>query len=315
MRAALIVTMGALGACGTIDEVESPAPTVAPDIDIRTIPEVAPRHEPLSRYGNPDTYEVFGQRYQVMTDARDYVERGIASWYGPDFHGKRASNGDIYDMYQMTAAHKTLPLPCYVEVRNLQNGRQAVVRVNDRGPFKDNRIIDLSYAAARKLGIWERGTGLVEVRVINAGHPVIPPGRVLVRAEPTRVVTPVAPQPESTPATARLENAAPPEIARNIPPPDEEMLAIAANRSADAPLATVPAYFLQVGAFSERANAEGLRQRLAARLPNVRVDPAETGGAAVYRVQIGPFTTVEASDSAVRTLREFGLSHHRIVLN
>jgi rare lipoprotein A len=307
---ALIVVVGALGACGTIGESGSPAPE-APNIDVRTIPEAVPHPELLSRYGNPESYEVFGQRYQVITDAHDYVERGIASWYGPDFHGKRASNGDVYDMYLMTAAHKTLPLPCYVEVRNLQNGRRAVVRVNDRGPFKDNRIIDLSYAAARNLGIWEQGTGLVEIRVINAGHPIIPKGRALVHAEPPRPTGPVV----LDPASHTRENVAPPEIERNIPPPDAEMIAIVANRTMESPSVTVPAYFLQVGAFVERANAEVLKQKLAMRLPNVRVDPAEAGGTAVYRVQIGPFNTVEASDDAVRTLRELGLSHHRIVLN
>jgi rare lipoprotein A len=129
-------------------------------------PDAVPRPEPRSRYGNPPFYEVFGQRYYVLDTAEGYVERGLASWYGRKFHGKRTSSGEPYDMYAMTAAHKTLPLPTYVRVTNLENGRSVIVKVNDRGPFHANRIIDLSYAAATRLGIAERGTGMVEVRAI-----------------------------------------------------------------------------------------------------------------------------------------------------
>jgi len=119
-----------------------------------------------------------------MKDARGYVERGIASWYGTKFHGRRTSSGEIYDMYGMTAAHKTLPLPTYVRVTNLKNGRSVVVKVNDRGPFHDNRLIDLSYTAAKKLGIVATGTGLVEVRAITPGEPEQPPVRMASRHSP-----------------------------------------------------------------------------------------------------------------------------------
>lgn len=132
-------------------------------------PDAIPRHEPFSRYGNPDSYIVFGKRYFPRDSNTGYVERGTASWYGTKFHGKRTSSGEPYDMYAMTAAHKTLRLPAYVQVTNLDNGRTAVVRVNDRGPFHEGRIIDLSYAAARKLGITARGTGRVEVRLVEPG--------------------------------------------------------------------------------------------------------------------------------------------------
>lgn len=123
--------------------------------------------EPRSARGNPPFYEVMGKRYFVMKEAAGYVERGIASWYGPGFHEALTSNGERYDMYAMTAAHKTLPLPCYVQVTNLRNGRSVVVRVNDRGPFKDGRIIDLSYTAASKLDILRDGTAFVEVRALT----------------------------------------------------------------------------------------------------------------------------------------------------
>ena len=134
---------------------------------IRNVADAKPRVEPKSKQGNPSSYEVFGKRYYVMRDSRGYVERGIASWYGTKFDGRKTSNGEIYDINKMTAAHKTLPLPTYVEVENLKTGKSVIVRVNDRGPFKAGRIIDLSFAAAQKLGISSEGTGLVEVRAID----------------------------------------------------------------------------------------------------------------------------------------------------
>ncbi len=136
-------------------------------VDVSKIPNPVPKHEPRSRYGNMSSYEVFGKRYYPLKSSNGFKQRGIASWYGNKFHGRKTSSGEKYDMYAMTAAHKTLPLPTYVEVTNLENGRQIIVKVNDRGPFRHNRIIDLSYVAAKKLGITRQGTGLVEVRAIN----------------------------------------------------------------------------------------------------------------------------------------------------
>jgi rare lipoprotein A len=137
------------------------------EINVARIPDAVPRVEPLSANGNPDSYTVLGHTYHVMHSSVGYVERGIASWYGTKFHGHTTSNGEIYSMYKMTAAHKTLPIPSYVQVTNLENGRKVVVRINDRGPFHPNRIIDLSYVAAKKLGIASTGTGLVEIRSID----------------------------------------------------------------------------------------------------------------------------------------------------
>ncbi len=136
-------------------------------VDRGGVPDPTPRWEPKSRYGNPISYEVWGERYYVMNDSEHFVEKGIASWYGSEFHGRRTSSGETYDMYAMTAAHKTLPLPTYLQVKNTENGRTIVVRVNDRGPFHDDRIIDLSYTAAIKLGIVKAGTGDVEIRDIT----------------------------------------------------------------------------------------------------------------------------------------------------
>lgn len=138
-------------------------------VDLSRVPDAVPRAEAPSRWGNKNPYTVLGKRYYVLPSAEGYRQRGTASWYGKKFHGHTTSNGEVYDMYQMSAAHKSLPLPSYVRVTNLDNGRQVVVRVNDRGPFHDQRLIDLSYAAAYRLDMLNRGTARVEVQAITAG--------------------------------------------------------------------------------------------------------------------------------------------------
>ena len=129
--------------------------------------KIIPKREPVSRYGNPDSYEVMGKKYEVMANSTGYKARGIASWYGTKFHSGRTSSGEKYNMYELTAAHKTLPLPSYIRVKNLSNGKVAIVRVNDRGPFHGSRILDLSYAAAAKLGLFPKGTALVEIEALK----------------------------------------------------------------------------------------------------------------------------------------------------
>jgi rare lipoprotein A len=142
--------------------------------EVLRIPDPTPKAEPRSALGNPAFYEVFGKRYFVLPTAAGYHERGVASWYGPGFHKERTATGDPYDMYAMTAAHKTLPLPCYARVTNLSNGKSIIVHINDRGPFKDDRIIDLSYTAATKLDMIRAGTALVDVQVVSAdGGPAV----------------------------------------------------------------------------------------------------------------------------------------------
>jgi rare lipoprotein A len=183
----------------------SPAPPVlsVPPV-AASVPDAIPRLEPRARYGNPPFYDVFGKRYYVLSSSVGYRERGVASWYGPGFHKERTSTGEPYDMYGMTAAHKTLPLPAYVRVTNLQNGRSVVVRVNDRGPFVGNRIIDLSYTAAAKLDMLRNGTAMVEVRSIDTSVPPLPPVVTAstipaVSTSPAASATPVA---SSTPVAA-----------------------------------------------------------------------------------------------------------------
>ncbi len=144
----------------------------APDenIDISHIPNAIPSNQPRSKYGNADSYRVRGRTYRVMKNSQGYRARGVASWYGKKFHGHRTSSGETYNMYAMTAAHKQLPLPTWVRVTHLGNGRSVIVKVNDRGPFHDNRLIDLSWVAAKKLGITANGTGVVEIEAIDPRH-------------------------------------------------------------------------------------------------------------------------------------------------
>lgn len=183
-----IVLLTILSACSTLPASRGPGgwqgesgdgpPSVS--VDAAAVLDAVPRIEARSPYGNPAFYEVGGRRYYVLASSAGYVERGIASWYGTKFHGQRTSSGEPYNMNAMTAAHPTLPIPTYVEVTNLRNGRKVIVKVNDRGPFLRNRLIDLSYVAAMKLGITAEGTGLVEVRAIDPAAPAPPQA-----AEPT----------------------------------------------------------------------------------------------------------------------------------
>jgi len=168
----LAIFVFAISACTS----SPPARTVIPPppVEVERIPDPTPKTEPLSKLGNPAFYDALGKRYFVMQSAAGYEERGVASWYGPGFHEASTSSGEQYNMYSMTAAHKTLPLPTYVQVTNLSNGRSIVVRVNDRGPFKSGRIIDLSYAAATKLDMVRDGTAFVEVKALLPGEGIAP---------------------------------------------------------------------------------------------------------------------------------------------
>ena len=176
---AFLIVAASLTGCG-VDPQRDGAP--AGEVDLSSIPDAVPRVEPRSRYGNPESYVVHGKRYLTLSSARGFTERGIASWYGTKFHGRRTSSGEPYDMFQMTAAHRTLPLPTYVAVRNVATGHEVVVRVNDRGPFHADRILDLSYVAAAKLGIARKGTGLVEVRALDLGPTQAPTAEALPHA-------------------------------------------------------------------------------------------------------------------------------------
>ncbi|MBX3665943.1 MAG: septal ring lytic transglycosylase RlpA family protein [Burkholderiales bacterium] len=247
--------------------------------DINAIPDAVPRIEPLHR-GTQRPYTVMGRSYTPMTRLEPYKARGIATWYGRRYHGKPTSSGEPYDMYAMTAAHTVLPIPSYVRVTSVANGRSVVVRVNDRGPFIGDRLIDLSYTAAYKLGIIGAGSGMVEVESIIPG--MTPPA-----AEPP-VVTVPAPAP--TVETGALP---PPPPAAAIPP-----------AAGAAPAVTTPAVaggtWLQFGAFGVQANAETYLARLQSQADwlasTLRIHHSD----GIYRVQAGPY----ASDAAAREAAE-----------
>lgn len=170
--AGLAMSIAVAGCVTTQRPVPTPAP--APTLPPGEVADVIPRVEARSKSGNPKFYAVAGRRYFVLDTAEGYSERGVASWYGKDFHAKSTSSGEPYDMYAMSAAHKTLPLPCYARVTNLGNGRSIVVRINDRGPFVANRIIDLSYSAAARLDMLRAGTAFVEVTVLQPAADALP---------------------------------------------------------------------------------------------------------------------------------------------
>lgn len=244
-----------LAACGSAPRFGSQdglSSQLPPPADIASIPDPTPKEEPLSSYGNPDSYVVFGHRYQTLKDGRGYSERGIASWYGSKFHGRRTSSGEPYDMYAMTAAHKSLPLPSYARVTNLRNDRSVIVRVNDRGPFHDNRLIDLSYTAAWKLGIVGEGTGLVEVTAIDPSTP--PPAT---EPEPAKPVLAKG-LPELFLQVGAFGSA---DNADRLKQRIEEQLKVSVliEETADS---TKPVYRVQVGPIASVEMADHLTQRL-----------------------------------------------------
>jgi rare lipoprotein A len=274
---------------------------------------MVPRYEPRSRNGNPPFYDVMGKRYFVLSSSVGYVERGVASWYGPGFHKVRTSTGEPYDMYAMTAAHKTLPLPAYVRVTNLQNGRSIVVRVNDRGPFVGNRIIDLSYTAAYKLDMLRNGTAMVEVRSLE---PVSPNTALVAQATPPAP----APAPISAPLTATPLTAAaqpPPAAQPSAVPADLPPRAAAADLSGGISTVPVPrALFIQAGAFSDPKNAERLLEKLSGGgYGKVFVRDNEIAGRRMYRVRIGPVPDVAEFDRIVAALERVGISDAHLALD
>ncbi|MEK9905994.1 MAG: septal ring lytic transglycosylase RlpA family protein [Rhodospirillales bacterium] len=182
MRSALVLALLWLGGCASVQQwmgVAEPvddAPVVeeVPDgpplitsVDVDSLPQPEAKPEPLSQYGNPETYEVEGVAYAIVPVGPGFSEIGTASWYGRKFHGRLTSSGEPFDMFQFTAAHKTMPIPAWIRVTNLENNQSLVVRVNDRGPFKDDRVLDLSWAAAKRLGFSENGTAEVSYEVLT----------------------------------------------------------------------------------------------------------------------------------------------------
>lgn len=244
-------------------------PPANPPPDLASRPDPEPRVEPLRSGGPNKPYEVLGQRYTPMATDLPLAETGLASWYGRKFHGRPTASGEIYDMYASTAAHRTMPIPSYALVRNPANGSEVVVRVNDRGPFHSERIIDLSYAAALKLGVL-RGVAPVEVRRLT--HEDIRTGRW---------------RGDGAPADTALALAAPPPADPVAPPPP-----VAPSPAAtDAPRVAASGYWVQLGAFRQRQGAHDLRQQLARELAWLEPWLAIFDDRALYRLQAGPYAT------------------------
>jgi rare lipoprotein A len=243
-------------------------PGDAPPPDLDRIADATPRSEPLHRFAN-SPYVVFGRQYVPAREVRAVRQRGVASWYGRKFHGQKTASGEVYDMYAMTAAHPTLPIPSYARVTSVANGRSVVVRVNDRGPFLHGRVIDLSYAAAWKLGYIEQGSTLVEVEAIV-------PDRTLVAAAPSQ-------WPERTATRAEA------------PPPEPARVPVEAEPGG---------IYLQLGAFADRDNADNFRARLALETATLDRPPEVYRKDGLYRLHVGPYRTRAEALAAADRLRE-----------
>jgi rare lipoprotein A len=239
-------------------------------------PDAEPRIEPYAK-GPSRPYTIFDQTYVPITDNRPFVQRGIGSWYGKKFHGQRTASGEIYDMYKMTAAHPTLPIPCYVRVTNLRNGKQVIVRINDRGPFHSSRIIDLSYTAALKLGYVQNGSSELEVERLL-------PEEIKRMQAARRTDDSLA----SKPVAADEIDA----IVRPVNAPASSAVAVEAG-----------GFFLQFGAFSQAQNAASLRERLLATWPENLPRPEVVQSQGLYRLHSGPFNTRELADRAAQALK------------
>ena len=250
-------------------------------VDLNKILEAVPKFEPLARYGNPPTYTVLGQKYGLLPSRAGYVERGVASWYGTKFHGKLTSNREPYDMYSFTAAHKTLPIPTYARVTNLANQKSIVVRINDRGPFVGDRIIDLSYVAALKLGMQQQGTAQVEVATITPGETI--PGALALNDGSLRY------SPGSTSGINAQLNPTQLQI------PGEPQLLL-----------------LQCGAFGDFSNANALKVALLdAGFSDARV---VSGQDQLNRVVLGPLNGRADAESMSQKLKASGFATPKVIV-
>jgi peptidoglycan lytic transglycosylase len=301
-----------LAACGSVPQKKVPSaggylpgdgPGAEIPVNLDSIADAVPKKEPLNRYANRP-YIALGKTYTPMTAVGNFKERGIASWYGKKFNGERTSSGEIYDMYGMTAAHPTLPLPSYARVTNVANHKSVIVRINDRGPFMNDRIIDLSYTAAYKLGIINDGSAEVEVESLNPDVIINTIAASTVQSQP---LDSSVPNPAVAPAAASAVNAAP-----------VVTTAVAAATSVPvitpAPASTPPtakaslgindnAVYLQLGAFSSQAGAE-------AYLDKVRHKLGDTGNKqlklsnkeGLVRVHIGPYANLSEARSSAESM-------------
>ena len=306
IAAALAIT---LGGCGTTPKREpstktpprpggyylDDGPGASPPANLDSIPDAVPRAEPINR-GTSRPYVVMGRSYTPMTSHEPYRTRGIATWYGRRYHGKPTASGEPYDMYAMTAAHTTLPIPSYARVTNVKNGRSVVVRINDCGPFVDGRIIDLSYTAAHRIGVLGGGSATVEVEAILPGSY----GSTLAAPAQPDVSAPIR---ESPPSIAARDPGWPvslPAAPGPLPAPHaEQPLPVAAEAAG---------HYLQLGAFASRENAENFLTRMKTQMEGLGDNLQVFARDGLYRVHAGPYASQsEARQAADRINRTLGV--------
>lgn len=250
------------------------------EIDMSHVPDAVPRYETRTIAGNKNPYTVLGKTYYLMDDERAYTERGKASWYGFKFNGERTSNGELYDMFAMTGAHKTLPIPSYVRVTNLDNNRNVIVRINDRGPFHDGRIIDLSYAAAQRLGITQMGTGNVAVEI-------------------------VVPESDPRPPLRKRKK----ELAAK-----EAGIVTAADVSNTGDSSKLPeGTYLQIAAFSSEKSAQQFVAGVGTAVTYPILISATKVPSTLYRVRVGPFKDAQSVQIAREQLQKIDISQVHVV--
>ena len=278
-----------LAACSTVTK---DGPGSRPPPELATVPDAQPQIETVRSGGPNKPYEQSGQSYKPLTGDPVVSEKGLASWYGKKFHGRRTASGEVYNMYAMTAAHKTMPIPSYARVRNPANGREIIVRVNDRGPFVKGRIIDLSYTAAIKLGVTN---GIAPVEVERITYEQIRDGSWQRNGVPTTPLdAPVEMQPPTAAVTVPADIPTPPNPA---PAGPERAFTNAAQ-----------GYWVQLGAFKARAGAEQLQKQVSDELTWLSPQLTIFGETQIYRVQAGPYPTrAEAQDAAARVRSELQL--------
>lgn len=300
---------------GSTPSPQRDGPSLSVPPNLADLPDVVPQIEPIRSGGPNKPYVVLGQSYEPLQGDVEWSEKGGASWYGNKFHGRRTASGELYSMFGLTAAHKTLPIPSYVRVRNVRNGKEVIVRVNDRGPFHPGRVIDLSYAAAVKLDITTHGVGQVEIARLTFDE---------IRTGAWQRGTVMDPDPDQTRvATRPLSGERSPERAtpfatpmnpEGAVPSDDPLLASASARpaaasSADAPAARAhtPAargFWVQLAALSRRDGVDKLQQRIADQLSGLLPLLAVFHESTHYKLQAGPFASKQEAQQAARQVRE-----------
>jgi rare lipoprotein A len=264
-------------------------PGLNPPANLDSVPEPTPKVEPINKYTSRP-YAVLGRAYTPYTQLTPYKARGVASWYGKRYHGQKTSSGEVYDMYAMTAAHTILPLPSYARVTNVATGKSVVVRVNDRGPFHEDRLIDLSYIAAQRLGLLGRGSGIVEVEAIVPGNEVSPVARETpLEPAPAPAASALSTEPAPAPAASALST-------EPAPAPATSALSTESG-----------GIYVQLGAFSVVPNADAFLRKMRIDLGWLSDSMNVYGKDGLYRVRAGPYSSREdAGRIAERVQTELG---------